>query len=466
MTRHYAAVFSDLERHSAVWTQTSRENAIALISEYRYLAEGLASQFGAMHQNFTGDGHLFLFCDADAAVEFGLGLAERWPRCYDTIHVLREAPRIALRLGCHFGECFALDDQWIGRGIALAKRVEAAAPGNTLCVTENVLELLDLARFEFEHAGEHALKGDYLPRRALYRIRPKARRAEQGHDRRETAETLFLRAAHSTDADEEERLLRRALELRANYPEAHNNLAIILRRKGNLEGAAEHYREALRQRLDYPEAHSNYAYLLEALGRLDGALEHAEAAVRLRPGYVEGHHRLANLLAARGELDRAVSHYEQTLDLRPTYAEAHNNLAIVHERRGRPELAEAHYRQAIRMKPDYAPALYNYGLLLEETGAPDRAAEQYRRALEIWPDYPEAHNNLAILLHRSNEFAEAETHYRAAIRLRPNDPEARHNLGLLLEAGGRHEEARQQFEAARELLPSQSQFISSIEAPD
>lgn len=466
MARPYAAVFSDLERHARVWAETSRENAVAIIAEYRYLAERLGSQFGAFHRNFTGDGHLFLFEDPEAAVEFGVALLDGWQACYATVHVLREAPRIALRLGCHFGECFAIEDAWVGRGITVAKRVEAAAAPGALCVTENVLEHVDLTRFGFEPAGEHALKGDVVPRRALYRLRLKAAPDAPGEEGRETAETLFLRAVRSEGGEEEEALLRRALALRPDYPEAHNNLAVLLRAKGDPAGAAGHYREALRLRPDYPEAHCNYAYLLESLGRMDGALQHVEEAIRLRPGYVDAHHRLANLLAARGELARAAEHYERTLDLRPTYAEAHNNYAILHERCGRAELAEAHYRQAIRLKPDYAPALYNYGLLRDVQGDAGNAESLYRRALKVWPDYPEAHNNLAILLHQAGRLAEAETHYRAAVALRPTDPEAHHNLALLLRARGLDAEAEEHFAAARELMPVQGRFTSSIDAPD
>ena len=467
MPRHCAAVFSDLERHSLVWTETSRENAVAIIAEYRYLAERLAGQFGAFHQNFTGDGHLFLFEDTDAALQFGIDLIAAWQQCHEKNHALRDTPQIALRLGGHYGECFPLDDDWIGRGIALAKRVESAAAPDSLYVTENLLELADIRRVSFDQAGEHELKGDFLPKRTLYRILLMRERATTSEDAPETAEALFLRAARlDGDADEEERLLRRALELRSDYPEAHNNLAIALRKKGNMEDAAEHYREALRLRPDYPEAHYNYAYLLENLGRLDGAQHHAEEALRLRPSYVDAHHRLANLLAGRGAFEEAAEHYEQALDHRPTYAEVHNNYAILHEHCGRIDLAESHYKQAIRLKRDYPHALYNYGILLEEKGSPEQAESVYREALEVWPDYPEAHNNLAILLHQTDRLSDAEAHYRAALQLRPNDPEAHHNLALLLRKFGADSEADEHFALAKELRPSQDQFRTSIEGPD
>ena len=76
MPHYLAAIFSDLEVHSEVWNRTPREKMVAIISEYRYLAESMASQYGSLHRNFMGDGHMFLFETADAAVQFGLKLSD------------------------------------------------------------------------------------------------------------------------------------------------------------------------------------------------------------------------------------------------------------------------------------------------------------------------------------------------------------------------------------------------------
>ena len=76
----------------------------------------------------------------------------------------RDFPPYRCEVGCHFGECVALEsDAWIGRGITLAKRVETVAAPNALYVTESVLSIIDLPLYGFEEAGGHALKGDHLP---------------------------------------------------------------------------------------------------------------------------------------------------------------------------------------------------------------------------------------------------------------------------------------------------------------
>jgi Flp pilus assembly protein TadD len=62
---------------------------------------------------------------------------------------------------------------------------------------------------------------------------------------------------------EEVECYRHALRVRANYPEAHNNLAISLKNVGDEEAARYHYQEALRLWPNYPEAHYNFAILLE-----------------------------------------------------------------------------------------------------------------------------------------------------------------------------------------------------------
>lgn len=454
MSRLLAAVFSDLESHTVQWTRTSNDAMVRLLSDYRHLAEGLASQHGCLHRNFTGDGHLFLFENPDAAIQFGFRLLAAW----------RTREGAPMRVGCHFGECVALEaDAWVGRGIALAKRVESAAAPNSLYVTESVLSIVDLPLYAFEEAGGHALKGDHLPSRTLYRITALAAEGD-APPQEMTAERWFLRGAGLAGGPEEAECYRKALRLRPNYPEAHNNLAVLLRESGDLVAAAEHYRQALALRPDYPEAHYNYGLLLDRTGRTAGARQRYEEALRLRPDYPEAHHALANLLKSRGEA-AALGHYREALRARPVYPEAHNDLAIALEDAGRPEEAEAHYREALRQSPTYKEAHYNFALLLEGLGRPEEARRHYEEALRLWPDYPEARNNLAVLLHTCGELEAAAEHYRRAVGLRPNDPEVHHNYALLLDATGRAEEAARHFAVARELAPEAERFRSVLDTP-
>ena len=473
MSNYFAAVFSDLEQHSREWSRLPREQMVAIIAEYRYLAESLASQYGSLHRNFTGDGHLFLFENADAAVQFGLTLIDRWNAGTQALPSAAAASQIPLRLGCHFGECTALEgaDAWVGRGINLAKRVEGAAGPGNLFVTESVLELIDLPLYQFEETGTHSLKGDHLPLRTLYRLASFDHAALESRPNEElSAEAWFLRAAALVGTEQENSLeeaehYRAALKLRPDYPEAQNNLAILLRARGDWSGAARHYREALRLRSDYPEAHYNYGILLDSRGSVAGAAEHYQEALRLRPDYFDAHHSFANLLKARGAPDEARQHYEEALRLRPEYAEVHNNFAILLEDTGDPEGAAQHYREALRLRPSYKEAHYNFAILLENGTDLSGAEEHYREALRLWPDYAEAHNNLAILLQGKDDLAGAGEHYREALRLRPDDPETHYNYSLLLKARGDPSAAEEHARIAYELAPDVPAFRSAIEPP-
>src|SRR5918996_705223 len=285
MGRYLAVVFCDLERHSVQWTRTPRDRMVAAIAEYRHLAESSAGQYGCLHHNFTGDGHLFLFESPDAAVQFAFRLIQAWDGG-KAVATGQQTPELPLRVGCHFGECTELDAQsWVGRAISLAKRVEGAAEPGCLHVTENVLGLIGLPVYAFEEAGRHALKGDHVAERELYRITALNTEALVERPRSEmTAEAWFLRGVSligtaEENSAEEMRCYREALSIRPDYPEAHNNLGILLRKSGDLDGAAEHYRETLRLRPDYPEAHYNYALLLEAQRRTAGAMEHHREAI-------------------------------------------------------------------------------------------------------------------------------------------------------------------------------------------
>jgi tetratricopeptide (TPR) repeat protein len=470
---YYAIVFSDLERHSVEWARVPREKMVGIIAEYRYLAESLAGQYGCLYREWTGDGHMFLFGSADAAAQFGLRLIADWRTAGAGLPALQEYAHMQLRIGCHFGECTRLEGEeaWVGRGNALAKRVEGEAEGDCVVVTENVLDLLDLPLYEFQPAGERRLKGDYLPARQLYRLISFDSRAIEARPREElSAEDWFLRGASliGTErewSDEEAECYREAIRLRPDYPEAHVNYAILLRRRGDESEAARHYQEALRLRPDYPEAHYNYAALLHARGSAGGAARHYREALSVRPDYVDAHHGYATLLASRAEFEAADEHYREALRLRPENVQAHMNYAVLLEQSGRFEESARHYREALRLDPDAPTSHYNYALLLEARGETTAAEQHYREALRLWPGYGEAHNNLAILLQLRGEDAKAEEHYLAALEARPHDPETHYNYGLLLRARGDAESAEQHLRTAFELAPDEPVFRSALEGP-
>jgi Tfp pilus assembly protein PilF/class 3 adenylate cyclase len=427
MNEYFAVLFSDLESHSTEWSRVPRERMVSTIAEYRYMAESLAGQYGCHYREWAGDGHMFLFDSADAAAQFGLRLIESWRIGGEELPALRDLPRMPLRLGCHFGECTRLkvEEAWIGRGNAVAKRVEGEAEPDTLFVTESVLDLLDLPLYEFEEVGSRTLKGDSLAQRRLYRL--------VGFDH----EALAPQAGERADGG-------------GVVPAG---VGFVGTEHENTEEEARCYEEALRLRPDYPEAHNNLAILREHFG----------AALGLRPDYVDAHHGFANLLRSRGDLHLAGDHFVETLRLRLDYPEAHNNYAIFLEDAGDHPRAAEHYREALRLRPEYPEAHYNYALLLESQGDPAGAEEHYRQALLFRSDYPEAHNNLAILLQAQGEASEAEEHYREALRLQPDAPETHYNYALLLRARGEAELAEQHFRTARELAPESDRFETSFE---
>ncbi len=472
MDRYLVALFAELELSSPAWRDMARAEVAGLIGEFRFLADSVAGQYGTLCREFVGEeGCRLLFENAEVAVRFSLALIAAWRQAWPASP---GATQVALRVGGHFGECTQIRDSsaWIGRPLHLAQAVAGAAPPGQLYVTAGVIELIDLPLYRFEEAGSFELKGDYVANRPLYRVLSLDRsRLDTKLPEELTPEEWLLKAASlistaQENSAEEAHSYLRALELRPDYPEAHNNLAVVLRVSGDLEAAAVHYREALRLRTDYPEAHYNYALLLEKVASPAAAAGHLRDALALRPEYVQAHHAYAGLLRAQGEADGAETHYREVLRLRPDYPEAHNDLAVLLEDLGRPEEAAVHYQQALRLRPAYTEVHYNFALLLEARGDAAAAEESYERALRAWPDFAQAHNNLAILLQARGELAGALVHYQAALRLRPADPETHYNYALLLRAEGNVADAAAHFRTAYDLAPEVPAFRSAIEIPE
>ena len=78
-------------------------------------------------------------------------------------------------------------------------------------------------------------------------------------------------------------VLRRAIKVAPEYPDAHNNLAVAHYREQDLEQAITRAREAVRLKPDHPQFQLNLGSFLRAAGRPADALPHLERAVALQP---------------------------------------------------------------------------------------------------------------------------------------------------------------------------------------
>ena len=141
------------------------------------------------------------------------------------------------------------------------------------------------------------------------------------------------------------------------------------------------YRKALALKPNYAEAHNNLGQCAEGPRQARGGRRQLHGnALALKPDYAEAHNNLGNALRELGKLEEGVASYHKALAIKPDYAEAHNNLGNALRDLGRLNEAVASYHKALAIKPDYAEVHYNLGSAFQELGRLDEAVTSYHKA--------------------------------------------------------------------------------------
>jgi Flp pilus assembly protein TadD len=188
------------------------------------------------------------------------------------------------------------------------------------------------------------------------------------------------------------------------------------------------WRDTLRKNPTAAMAHNNLGLLLQKRGELDEALAHYEQAIALAPEQVEAHANLGDVLLARGQVDDALAQYRRAVELDPRQPTIRYNLATVLTQRGQLDEAIRQYRQALELAP-HAPQIHlNLGWALLRQGHLVEAEQHFRAVLQVWPDSAPAHYQLGIALARQGKTRAATEQFRDAVRLDPNDAKARYAL--------------------------------------
>jgi len=153
-----------------------------------------------------------------------------------------------------------------------------------------------------------------------------------------------------------EKLILKAINIKPDFDEAHNNLANMFIQLGRLEDAITHYQKALAIKPDSAETHYNLAIALQENNGLDQALLHFNKAIAIKPDFAEAHINLGNLYQGENQLDKAINHYSEAIKIAPGVAEVESSLATSLKGLGRLEQALVHFQKVLDIDPGYTEA--------------------------------------------------------------------------------------------------------------
>jgi len=128
----------------------------------------------------------------------------------------------------------------------------------------------------------------------------------------------------------------------------------------------------------YAEVHNNTGVSLQMDGDLEGAADEFRQALEIAPEFATARMNLGNVMLQRGKFDEALENYRRALEQRPDAAELRYNIGLAHEARGDLEAAADAYGQTLELDPDSAlaqAALARVNRLRAEEASPRRDAE-------------------------------------------------------------------------------------------
>lgn len=171
------------------------------------------------------------------------------------------------------------------------------------------------------------------------------------------------------------------LALRGNpaFPEALNNLGLLLRHEGNAKDALDCFEKAQSLRPDNAMIEGNLAGALAQLGRTKEAEGRYRAALAKDPCDVNALNNLGNLLKRLGRRQEAEELYQKAVEAAPELAEARLNLARLQVELGRTEEAQAAFAATLAQRPDWSEAAFSFAFSqFEQLYASQEEIEQRR----------------------------------------------------------------------------------------
>lgn len=166
--------------------------------------------------------------------------------------------------------------------------------------------------------------------------------------------TLLVRQGSMREAEE---YFERAIALRSDYAQAHNELGLIRAGQNKTAEAITFFTRARKADPSFAEAYLNQGLLEQCEGKLDQAMAHYDEAANLQPQGPADYFNRAVGLAASHRSAEAIECFRLLLQQTPTFWQARFLLGAELAAAGRNDEAQAQFSEVLRYRPDYARML-------------------------------------------------------------------------------------------------------------
>ena len=175
---------------------------------------------------------------------------------------------------------------------------------------------------------------------------------------------------------------------------AYYNLARAQAALNAYEVAARNYLNAIEIRPRFPEAHNNLGMLLNQEEQFELAIEHFKIVVNAEPLSASAQYGMGVAYQNLGDTTTAAICYQRALTLNPDFFASWVNLGLICYQIGSAEVAVHCYNEAIALSPGNAELYFQLGMAYLTLKHFADASRAFTNALELEPWHPKAKDAL------------------------------------------------------------------------
>jgi tetratricopeptide (TPR) repeat protein len=280
----------------------------------------------------------------------------------------------------------------------------------------------------------------------------------------------YLSQGQCVQAEERCRL---ALEYGPNFEHPHNCLGMVaLNCHGDLDAAAQHFKDAIAINADFAQAHNNLGttFIRENPPDYDAACDEFSSALEIDPAYLDARENYGYCLMRRGTIlgqtgnpegqrrhyAEARSHLIRLLEMNPNNFNARHHLGFMDLLEQRYDSAEQNFSRCLEIDPGNPVCSYNMGHVYLETARCSDAIQAFITALQE-DERSEvaigARHNLGVAYELCAKKDGAIREHLTQIRKDPGNPESHFTLGNIYADKGLEDRAVNEWENTVKLDP-------------